>query len=335
MTNLAQLQALLSKPKKIVIITHPHPDGDAMGSSFALYNYLIQLKHSAWVISPTSYPEYLNWFPGIRTILVHPNHKEFIHKSIANAQIIFCLDFNHLQRIPELGDAIAQSKAKKVLIDHHQQPEDFADFSLSDILASSTAELIFRFIEMLGDEPKINKDIATCIYTGMMTDTGSFQYSCTTPQVHRIAARLLEKEIDFVAIHNRVNNSYSQDRIKLLGFCLSERIKFFPEYHAAMIWLSQEDIQKFQLKPGETEGMVNYPLKVKGINFSVFITDRINQIKLSFRSIGKFDVNQMAREHFNGGGHINASGGQSKDTLENVLQKLESLLPQYQNDLNY
>ncbi len=335
MTNLDTLKEFLSKPKKIVIITHPNPDGDAMGSSFGLYNYLIQKKHQACVVLPSSYAEFLNWFPGIKSVLVYPNHKDFILKCIEAADLICCLDFNALGRVNDLGEAIKNAKAKKMMIDHHQQPEDFATFMYSDVKASSTAEMVYEFIEMLGESNLINKDIATCIYTGIMTDTGSFQFSCTTPRVHRIVADLLEKEIDFVDIHNKLNNSFSESRLRLFGYSITERMKIYPEYKCAMIWLTREDLQKFQLRIGDTEGLVNYPLKIKGINMAAFIVDRTEQIKLSFRSIGKFDVNQLCRKYFNGGGHINAAGGQSKETIEQVIAKFESILPEYKEQLSY
>jgi bifunctional oligoribonuclease and PAP phosphatase NrnA len=335
MTNLESLKEFLSKPRSIVIVTHPHPDGDAMGSSFGLYNYLIQKKHRAWVVLPTSYAEFLNWFPGLKSVLVYPNHKAFIEKSIEGADLIFCLDFNALNRINDIGEMIKKSKAKKAVIDHHQQPEDFADFLFSEVKASSTSEMVFDFMEMMGDEKLLNPDIAACLYAGIMTDTGSFQFSSTSPKVHRIAAMLLEQGIDFVNIHNRINNSFSENRLRLFGFSITERMKIFPEYKCAVIWLTKEDLQKFQIKIGDTEGLVNYPLKIKGINMAVLIVDRTEQIKLSFRSIGKFDVNQLSRKYFNGGGHINAAGGQSKETLEQVLQKFESILPEYKEQLNY
>lgn len=335
MTNFDELKQFLAKPRNIVIITHPNPDGDAMGSSWGLYNYLIQKKHRVWVVLPTSYAEFLNWFPGIKTVLVHPNHKDFILKCIEETDLVFCLDFNALNRVNDLGEAIAKSKAKKACIDHHQQPDNFANYLYSDVTASSTAEMVFNFIDMLGEKHLINKDIATCLYTGIMTDTGSFQFPATTPRVHRIVAELLEKEIDFVNIHNRLNNSFSESRLRLFGFCLSERMKIYAEHKCALIYLTKDDLQKFQIRIGDTEGLVNYPLKIKGINMAAFIVDRTEQVKLSFRSIGKFDVNQLSRKYFNGGGHINAAGGQSKETLEQVIAKFESILPEHQEALNY
>jgi phosphoesterase RecJ-like protein len=205
----------------------------------------------------------------------------------------------------------------------------------SDVTASSTAEMVYDFIELMGETQLVNKDIATCIYTGIMTDTGSFQFSCTTPKVHRTVAKLLEQGIDFVNIHNRLNNSFSESRLRLFGYSITERMKIYPEYKCALIYLSREDLQKFQLRIGDTEGLVNYPLKIKGINMAAFIVDRTEQVKLSFRSIGKFDVNQLTRKYFNGGGHINAAGGQSKETLEQVIAKFESILPEYKEQLNY
>ncbi len=335
MTNFENLKEFLAKPRKIIIVTHPQPDGDAMGSAWGLYNYLIQKKHRAWVVLPSSYAEFLNWFPGIRSVLVFPNHKDIIEKFTAEADLIFCLDFNSLKRLNGMESIIESSPAKKAVIDHHQQPDDFPDYLYSDTSASSTCEMIYEFIQMMGDESLINNDIATCLYTGIMTDTGSFQYSNTKPKVHRITASLLEKEIDIVSIHNRINNSFSEDRLRMFGFSITERMKIYPEYKCALIWLTKEDLQHFKVKMGDTEGLVNYPLKIKGINMAAFIVDRTEQVKLSFRSIGKFDVNQVCRKHFNGGGHINAAGGQMKEPIESAIQKFESILPEYKEELNY
>jgi phosphoesterase RecJ-like protein len=335
MTNFDALKEYLSKPRSIVIITHPNPDGDAMGSSFALYNYFIQKKHRVWVVLPTSYAEFLNWFPGMKSVLVYPNHKVFIEKSIESSDLIFCLDFNALNRINDLGTVVEKSKAKKAVIDHHQQPDPFPDFLYSDVKASSTAEMVYEFIQMMGDSALMNKDIATCIYAGIMTDTGSFQFPATSPRVHRITAELLEQEIDFVNIHHRINNSFSESRLRLFGFSITERMKIFHEYKCALIWLTKEDLQQFKIKIGDTEGLVNYPLKIKGINMAALIADRTEQIKMSFRSVGTFDVNQLCRKYFNGGGHINAAGGMSKEPLEKVLEKFENILPEYKEQLNY
>ena len=335
MTNFDSLKEYLSKPRSIVIITHPNPDGDAIGSSYGLYNYLIQQKHRVWVVLPTSYAEFLNWFPGMKSVLVYPNHKAFIEKSIDGADLIFCLDFNALNRINELCALVEKSKAKKAVIDHHQQPDPFPDFLYSDVTASSTAEMVYEFMQMMGDGALLNKDIATCIYAGIMTDTGSFQFPATSPRVHRIVAELLEQGIDFVNIHHRINNSFSETRLRLFGYSITERMKIYPEYKCALIWLTAEDLKKFNIRIGDTEGLVNYPLKIKGINMAALIVDRTEQIKMSFRSVGTFDVNQLCRKHFNGGGHINAAGGMSKEPLEKVLEKFESVLPEYKEQLNY
>lgn len=335
MISTEKLGNLLHYPQDIAILTHPNPDGDAMGSSFGLYNYLTRKNHRVSVILPTSYAEFLNWFPGIKKALIYPHHKNQIETLLQTASILFCLDFNSLIRLNEIGDMVRNAKATKVIIDHHQQPEDFADILLSDVHVSSTAELVYDFIISMGDEPLINADIAACLYAGIMTDTGSFQFSSTSPKTHRIAASLIEKGIDFVNIHRRLNNSFSENRLRLFGFSIIERMKIYTDYHCAMIWLTREDLMRFEVKTGDTEGLVNYPLKIKGINMSALIIDRTEQIKLSFRSVGTFDVNQFCRKHFNGGGHINAAGGQSKLPLEEVIRQFENLLPQYQQQLNY
>lgn len=335
MTGIDTLRQLLSTPKKIVITTHQNPDGDAMGSSLGLYQYLIKKGHSVTVITPTGYPEFLKWMKGHQEVVVFTWHVAKCRTLVADAEIIFCLDFNALSRIGDLGDMVAQATAAKVMIDHHLEPQPFPDYMLSDITASSTCELIHDFILMLGDHHLIDTDMAESLYTGLLTDTGGFQHPNTTAKVMRICSDLMEKNIRASWIYHTVFDNFTESRLRLFGYCINDKMKVLPELKTAIISLNAEELVRFNVKSGDTEGIVNYPLKIAGLNLSVFVVDRTENIKLSFRSIGDFDVNTFARKHFNGGGHRNASGGSSTDTLFTTLKKLEAVLPDYKNDLDY
>lgn len=328
-----KVKALLSKPKNIVIVTHWSPDGDAMGSSLGLYNYLIQKNHRVDVITPNDYPAFLAWLPGNKKVTdFSANAKSGILK-VAKADFIFCLDFNSLKRIDLLGEEVAKSAAPKMIIDHHLQPEDFADFMLHSIQACSTCELIYDFIQLMGDRKKLTKDVANCLYTGIMTDTGSFRYPSTTAKTHKIVAELIAAGAENAAIHNLVYDNNSEARLKLLGYCLGQKLTVLSDQGAAFIALGRQELQSFEYKKGDTEGVVNYALSIKEIVFSAFFVERDGIIKISFRSKGKFDVNQFARKHFSGGGHANAAGGMSELSLEDTVAKFRELLPAYHKQL--
>lgn len=327
------MKGLLSKPKNCVIVTHWSPDGDAMGSSLGLYNYLIQKKHQVQVITPNDYPSFLAWLPGNKKVIDFSLHSKSAIAKVNKADLIFCLDFNSLHRIDLLGVEIAKSKAVKMIIDHHLQPEDFADFMLHSVAACSTCELVYDFIQLLGDKKYMNKAIANCLYTGIMTDTGSFRYPSTTAKTHKIIAELITAGAENAAIHDRIYDNNTEERLKLLGFCLAERLTVLKETETAYFALSQQDLQQFNYKKGDTEGVVNFALSIDGIRFSAFFVERDGIIKISFRSKGKFDVNQFARKHFNGGGHANAAGGMSQLTLKETIHKFVLLLPDYKKQL--
>lgn len=332
--EIKKVKALLSKPKNIVIVTHWSPDGDAMGSSLGLYNYLIQKKHKVQVITPNDYPSFLNWLPGNKKVIDFSVNAKAAVSKVEKADFIFCLDFNSLKRIDLLGQEIAKSLVSKMIIDHHLQPEDFADFLLHDIKASSTCELIYDFIELLGDKKKITKAVADCLYTGIMTDTGSFRYPSTTAKTHRVVAELIGAGAQNGEIHRWVYDNNTESRLKLLGHCLSEKLNVIDEYGAAYFSLGQADLEKFNYKKGDTEGIVNYPLSIKAVQFSAFFVERDGIIKISFRSKGKFDVNKFARNHFNGGGHANAAGGMSNLSLKETIAKFIEALPAYRKQLS-
>lgn len=325
--KVTEIRSFLSKPKQVVIVTHWSPDGDAMGSSLGLYNYLIQKKHKVTVITPNDYPSFLFWLPGNDKVINFSSTPKPAKTAVAKADIIFCLDFNSLKRIDALGDEVGKSKALKCIIDHHLQPDDFADFMLHDIKACSTCELVYDFIDLMGDKKLINQKIANCLYTGIMTDTGSFRFPSTTAKTHRIVAELIEAGTENSEIHNRIYDGNTEDKLKLLGYCLAEKLTVFKEHGTAFFSLSTDELKRFNYKKGDTEGVVNYALSIEGIYFAAFFVERDGEIKTSFRSKGDFNVNLFARKYFNGGGHANAAGGMSELSLDETIIKFVSLLP--------
>ncbi|WP_040253313.1 DHH family phosphoesterase [Psychroserpens mesophilus] len=333
--DINSIKTLLSSPKAIVIIPHKNPDGDAIGSSLGLYHYLKQFNHNVIIIAPNDYPDFLKWMPAEASILKYDNQKENCDAVITNADLIFTLDFNALSRIGDMEAIVSHSEAVKIMIDHHQQPDDYATYMYSDVSMSSTCEMVFNFIEMLDDLDKINSDIATCLYTGIMTDTGSFRFPSTTSKTHNIIGQLIKKGANNADIHNQIYDTNSYARLQLLGRALSN-LKVIPEYRTAYITLSQEELNAFDFKKGDTEGFVNYGLSLKGIIFAaIFIESHQDEIiKISLRSKGDFSVNEVSRTHFQGGGHTNAAGGKSELSLSKTIDKFISILPQYKKDLN-
>lgn len=332
--DLSELKKLLSTPQKIVIVPHKNPDGDAMGSSLAMYHYLMQFGHNASVIVPNDYPKFLKWLPGDRSVMIYESNVKKANAKIASADIIFTLDFNALNRTGAMENPLSESKAIKVLIDHHQQPDTYAKFVYSDVKMSSTCEMVYHFLEMMGDNKTIGSDIAICLYVGIMTDTGSFRFSSTTSTTHHVVADLIEKGAKNAEIHKNVYDNNSHQRLQLLG-CALNNLKVIKEFQTAYITLSQEELNHYNFKKGDTEGVVNYALSVKDVKFAaIFIEHKLESIiKISFRSNGSFDVNTFARNHFSGGGHINASGGRSEMNLNDTIEKFISILPDYKKDL--
>ena len=334
MENAQAFNTFFSTPKKTVIITHFKPDADALGSSLGLAGYLKKKQHQVTVITPSDYPDFLTWMPGNNDVVIFNKDKAAaVHNFIRNADAVFCLDFNSLKRINDMGTMVAESAAKKVLIDHHLEPESFADFVQWDVSAASTAELVYGLIKELGDEHLIDGAIADCLYAGVMTDTGSFRHPNTTVKVFEVAAALVKKGADPARVSKLIYDTNSIERLRLMGFVLNERLQVLPEFRTAYITLSAEDLKKYGSQTGDTEGLVNFGLSVKGVKLSVMISDRKENIKLSFRSLGEFSVNDFARKHFEGGGHKNAAGGQTSLSLEQTLKKFLDLLPEYKADL--
>jgi phosphoesterase RecJ-like protein len=330
MLDLAALTHLLEQPQKIVITTHHKPDGDAMGSSLGLYNYLIQQGHHAKVITPTDYPDFLSWMPGNEEVIIYTEQPELSATLIAEAHLIFCLDFNALSRINEMGELVGQSSAYKIMIDHHLEPEDFDDYRHWNINACAAAQLVYDFIVNQLHHPElVNKDVATCLYTGIMTDSASFRLPNTSSTVHRIVADLIDAGAVNWRIHELVYNSASESRLRFLGHCLANCLEVLPEYNTAIISVSKEDLERFDVNTGDTEGIVNYALSMASIRLAAFIVERRDKVKLSLRSKGEFPANEICKKYFNGGGHRNAAGGYSNGNLEQAVNQFKLILPEY------
>jgi phosphoesterase RecJ-like protein len=314
--------ALCNQPKNVVITFHQKPDGDAMGSGLGLYQVLIQLGHQVQVISPTNWSDFLNWMPGNEKVLDYERQTVAADKAIAAADYIFCLDFNTLSRTKKMESALEAANAQRILIDHHQEPqtEKFA-FGESNTGKSSTCEMIYDFVMAAGWATYLNVPAAECLYTGLMTDTGSFRFPSTTASVHQMAAHLKSIGINHSQIHENLFDNFLENRFRFIGHVLSHRMEIFYEYNTALIAIPQADLIKFNIVTGDTEGLVNYPLSIKGIKLAAIIIDRGEERKSSFRSKGGFDVNTFARKYFNGGGHFNAAGGQNKESLEEVVRQ--------------
>lgn len=334
MQQLQAFREFMSTPRKVVIVTHFKPDADALGSSLGLSGYLKKKGHLITVITPSDYPEFLSWMPGNDQVIVFQKDRAAIcQKFMSDADLICCLDFSSLNRINELGEMVRQSSARRVLVDHHLEPEDFAEFVQWDGTAASTAELIFQLIDELGEKHLIDEAIANCLYAGIMTDTGGFRHSNTTYKVFQIASELVALGANPYQISKLIYDTNTIERLRLMGYVLSEKLQVLPEYKTAYMVLSDTELKKFGSQTGDTEGLVNYGLSIKGIKLSVLISDRKDGIKLSFRSLGSFSVNELARKHFEGGGHRNAAGGQTQLTVEQTLQKFLNLLPEYKDQL--
>jgi phosphoesterase RecJ-like protein len=337
MKNLASLSTLLSTPKKVAIVTHFKPDADALGSSLGLAGYLKKKGHQVNVVTPSDYPDFLAWMPGAETVTaLSKKSKEPELRAIEifnQADLIFCLDFSSLGRINELGDVVRKAPGAKVMIDHHLEPEEFAEFVKWDITSASTAQLIVELINEMGDRALIDEPIATCLYSGLMTDTGGFRHNNTTAREFKVAEELASLGANPSRISRLIYDTNSLGRLRLTGYVLSQKLVVLPEYRTAYMTLSQEELKQFDVQTGDTEGLVNYGLSIKGVQLSILMYDRGEEIKISFRSLGDFSVNDLARKYFEGGGHKNASGGSSKKSLQDTLRKFLEILPEYKEKL--
>ncbi|TKG96939.1 bifunctional oligoribonuclease/PAP phosphatase NrnA [Puteibacter caeruleilacunae] len=319
--------------KRITIVTHVNPDGDAIGSSVGLSNYLRKLGHFCKVLVPNDYPEYLQWMKGEEVVTVWFKAKYKAIEIIENTDILFFLDFNEEMRCGAIAEETKKFKGPRVLIDHHPHPADFTDITISDTGACATAELVYELIDALGDSDLVDESVAECLFSGILTDTGSFNYNTSNPRTYEIVGQLLKTGIDKDRIHSRLFDNFSHDRMKLLGYCLNDKMVYMPEFKTAFFSLTQEELAKFNFKPGDTEGFVNFPLSIKDVVFTAIFMEKDGKIKISFRSKGTFPTNKFASEHFRGGGHVNASGGETNLTMDEAVQKFVDLVPQYAEEL--
>jgi phosphoesterase RecJ-like protein len=325
-------EVLATKPR-ILITTHANPDGDAIGSMLGLYLALKKEGYTVSAISPNEYPDFLSWMPGNEEVKDFTKNRSHARMLIREADVIFHLDYNEIKRSGEMAESLAASPAFKVMIDHHPNPQLETNLSISRTEASSTAELIYEFLSELFPQP-FNKEICECIYTGIMTDTGCFSYSSSRPRLFEIVSKLLEFGIAKDDISRNVFDNYSESRMRLLGYCLNEKMQVLPQYNTAFMSLSLEEQLRFNFTTGDSEGFVNYPLSIKGIRFTALFVERKDRVKISFRSRGSFPANAFSKEHFGGGGHLNAAGGESFLSLSETIQKFLALLPNYSEMLN-
>ncbi|OAZ04942.1 DHH family phosphoesterase [Flavobacterium succinicans] len=327
--DIQTVQELLATPKKIAIIPHRGPDGDAMGSTLALYHFLLKQNHQPIVIAPNEFPDFLAWLPGSETVKIYEKDKDNCTAILKDAELVFTLDFNAFHRTGEMETVLEQLTVPFIMIDHHQKPDDYATIMYSDTQFGSTCEMIYNFISFLDQKASLDKTIATCIYTGILTDSGSFRFPKTTGNTHRIVAELIDLGVENTVIPTQLFDNSSYDRLQLLGRAL-QNMKVIAEKQTSYITLTQAELNEFHFVKGDTEGIVNYGLSIKGIVFSaIFIENQEEKIiKISFRSQGNFDVNEFARNHFNGGGHINAAGGKSEESLSATVAKFEELVHQ-------
>lgn len=331
--NIDKVAKYFERADKIVIVTHVSPDGDALGSSLGLMHFLETQEKTVNVIVPNAFPDFLRWMPGAKDIIRYDKYAEFADKLIGEADVICCLDFNALSRIDAMARVVGEAPGRRVLIDHHLHPEDFCRVTISHPEISSTSELVFRLICRMGYFEDITREGAECIYTGMMTDTGGFTYNSNNREIYFIISELLSKGIDKDDIYRKVFNTYSEGRLRLMGYVLYEKMQVFPQFRSALICLGKDEQKKFQYVKGDTEGFVNMPLQMKGICFSVFLREDTekNMIKVSLRSVGAFPCNKVASEYFNGGGHLNASGGEFYGSMEDAVGLFKQALVKYED----
>ena len=324
-TNIKNVADLLATPKSIVITNHINPDGDAMGSALGLVRYLTKKGHKATVVVPNEYPKFLNWLPGNEDVITYETQSYMAEKAFASAEVLFSLDYNAPSRAGGLQPLLIESKAKKIMIDHHREPNDFVDFMFSDTSKSSTCQMIYEWIDDLGDIDQMDSEIAQCLYTGILTDSGSFRFSSTTAKTHRVVAHLLDLGVKPDEVHHKIYDTSTLARYKMLGIII-DTMEVFPEKGIAILRLSLEEMNRWNAQKGDTEGFVNYGLGLSGVNTAIFLKEDVDKIKMSFRSKGDIDVNTLARKHFNGGGHKNAAGGMSPLSLTETLEKVKSIV---------
>jgi phosphoesterase RecJ-like protein len=328
-SSISYFKKLLLEKSDVLITTHYNPDGDAIGSSLALYHFLISKGIKAKVLLPNELPSFLQWMPAAHEAFIYSDDPEKGNHLIASADLIFCMDYNGLSRVKLFTEQLKESSATKVIIDHHLQPENEFDLIFSIVAVSSTSELVYMILCEAGFSDAITKSIAECLFVGIMTDTGSFSFACNRPETFEITADLIRTGLDVERVHRMVYDTYSESRMRLLGHCLGLNLRVLPEFATAYIWLTKEDLEKYDYKQGDTEGVVNYALSIQNVAVAALFTERDDRIRVSLRSKGDFSVNEFARAHFNGGGHRNAAGGDIFKNMTDTLTWFESLLPAY------
>lgn len=336
MEHLAELKQFLASPKKIVITTHQKPDADALGSSLGMAGYLKKLQHQVKIITPTDYPSFLFWMPGNEEVLVYDENKTHAEteKYFLEADLIVSLDFSDPKRIAPLDKLMEKSTANRLLLDHHIGNTHFAKYELWNVDAAATCELVYDFICLMEHQYLIDLPIAECIYAGIVTDTGSFKYESTSPALHRKVANLMELGLTINKIHRLIYDNNTEQRLRFLGFALSEKLRILPQYKTAYFVLTADDLKRFNSQTGDTEGLVNYALSIAGIRMATILIERADGIKMSFRSYGTLAVNEIASTYFNGGGHKNAAGGKLDVPLIVAEQKFLKILEEYKDILN-
>ncbi len=325
---------ITGKPTCVVVVPHINPDGDAIGSAIGLATILKNYGHVVQVVVPNDFPSFYNWLINEDVPVINYDRKKAAAtNTLEQADCIFCLDFNEISRAGKMKQTILDFNKPKILVDHHPNPKNFCDYMVSEPSYSSTAELVYDVAAQLGLSNHITNQAATALFTGIMTDTGSFSHNISDPNTFKVVSELLNYNIDADTIHANVYHNYSADRMKLLGHCLANKMEIFPEYKTAMISITKKELAEFSFTPGDTEGFVNYPLSISGIIFSVLFIEKDDHIKLSLRSKGSFPANAFSEKHFDGGGHLNAAGGESKLSFDDAIELFKSLLPQYKNQL--
>lgn len=333
--NFNKVKYLITEANSICLITHFNPDGDAIGSSLGLYHILVELGKKVNVVAPNEYPDYLQWLPSNSDVLRYSIEKDIVKKKIDTSDLIICLDFNELRRTGILFEVLEKNKSKKILIDHHPYPQDIFDIQISDISVSSTAELVYETVLKCDFEKHINFNAATCLFAGLLTDTVAFNVNCSNPRTFEIAAKLMSYGLNKEDIHRRLFDNFSANRMRLLGYVLSEKLTIIPEYCTAYMWLTAEELEEYEFRMGDSEGFVNYSLSIKGIHFAALFMQREDHIKISFRSRGNIPVNKIISSHFSGGGHKNAAGGEEYLLgMDETIKKFVSILPLYEDVLN-
>jgi bifunctional oligoribonuclease and PAP phosphatase NrnA len=334
MKPVQETYTLLHQPQQVVITTHQKPDGDAMGSSLGLYNFLTSLGHNVTVISPTNWADFLSWMPGADKVIDFEKKRELCYRLIGEADLVFCLDFNVLHRTKNMEKSLGETKATRILIDHHEQPQvAMFSYGISNVQKSSTCEMVYDYITASPFADKLNVDIAACLYAGIMTDTGSFRFPSTSASVHRAIAHFKDLGLEHSKIHENIYDNFLENRLRFLGDALLHKLTVLYEYNTAYMAIPHGDIIKYNIKTGDTEGLVNYLLTIKGVKFGALVIDREEERRWSFRSKGDFDANTFARTHFEGGGHHNAAGGRSSESLAQTVRKFLQTIPQYKEQL--